>query len=115
MPESMEGVSPEDWELLVAHEYTYRAALDGARRHVETELDRPREQDLSHLSITIVASLVFGVIAVALSVIGFGWWSLLPVALLAPAFALALHFARRVLRPGPEGRGRGTSGSGAPR
>ncbi|MFF1713990.1 hypothetical protein [Streptomyces sp. NPDC058268] len=101
----MKGVSPENWELLVAHEYTYRAALDEARRHVEAELDRPHQRHLSYMGITIVFSLVFGVIAVALFMIGFGWWSLLPIALPAPALVLALCFARRVLRAGPEGRG----------
>lgn len=115
MPESMEGVSPEDWELLVAHEYAYRAALDEARRHVEAELDRPHERHLSYMGITIVSSLVFGVIAVALFMIGVGWWSMLPVALLAPALVLALYSARRVLRAAREGRASGTSDSGPPR
>ncbi|MCX4821560.1 hypothetical protein OG883_17000 [Streptomyces sp. NBC_01142] len=120
MPESMEGVSAEDWGLLVEHEYTHRAALDEARRNVEAELARPRERNLSNLGITVVASLVFGVIAVALFTMGFGWWSLLPVAMLVPALVLALHFAPRVLRPEPEtpgpgsGSGPGTSGSGVP-
>ncbi|MFF1416130.1 hypothetical protein [Streptomyces sp. NPDC058280] len=104
MPEYMEGVSTEDWRLLMEHEYKRRAALDEARRNVEAELARPRERHLSHLGINIVASLVFGVIAVALFAMGLGWWSLLPAAPLVPALVLALHFARRVLRPDPDDR-----------
>ncbi|MGN9796221.1 hypothetical protein ACTMTU_34750 [Streptomyces sp. OZ13] len=107
MPEYMEGVSAEDWRLMVEHEYAHRAALDEARRNVEAELARPQERNLSNLSITVVASIVFGIIAVALFTIGFGWWSLLPVALLVPALVLALHFTRQVLGPEPEGRGPG--------
>lgn len=114
MPEYMEGVNTEDWRLLMEHEYAHRAALDEARLHVEAELDRPRERNLSNLSITSVASLVFGIITVALFAMGFGWRSLLPVALLVPALALAFHFAGQVLRSEPEDRGPGpgTSGNG---
>lgn len=98
MPESMEGVSPEDWERLVAHEYEYRAVLDEAHRRVRAELDRPRERYLSHLGVTVVGLFVFGVITVCLFALGFGWWSLLPVVLVVPALVLAVHFARRILR-----------------
>ncbi|WP_405820754.1 hypothetical protein OG241_33780 [Streptomyces sp. NBC_01390] len=116
MPDHMEGVSDETWELLQAHEYTRRAALAAARRHVEAELARPREETLSNLSITAVATFAFGVIAVALFSMGFWGWGLLPAALLVPTFALALLFAWRLLRPENEGRtsGPGRSGSGAP-
>ncbi|MFF6784439.1 hypothetical protein [Streptomyces sp. NPDC012510] len=110
MPESMEGVTPEAWRRLVAHEYAYRAALEEAHRRVRAELDRPRERYVSHLGVTVVGSFVFGVITVCLFALGFGWWSLLPVALLVPALVLAAHFARRVLRlegtdGSPPGRG----------
>ncbi|MGW0840071.1 hypothetical protein ACWD26_07890 [Streptomyces sp. NPDC002787] len=104
----MEGVSPEDWERLVAHEYEYRAALAEAHRRVRAELDRPRERYLSHLGVTVVASFVFGVIAVCLFALRFGWWSLLPVALVVPALVLAVHFVRRILRP--EGTDSSSSG-----
>ncbi|MFI2370077.1 hypothetical protein [Streptomyces sp. NPDC018833] len=101
----MEGVRREDWALLVEHEYTHRAALDEARRTVEAELDRPHERNVSNLSIAVVSSLVFGIIAVALFAMGFGLWSLLPVTLLVPALALALRFIWMVLRRDPLARG----------
>ncbi|MEU7038570.1 hypothetical protein ABZ958_33555 [Streptomyces sp. NPDC046237] len=106
MPEYMEGVSPEDWQLLMRHEYMHRAALDEARRTVEAELARPHERNLSILGVTAVASFAFSIIAAALMAIGLGWWSLLPATLLVPALALALHFTWRVLRPEPDDHNR---------
>ncbi|GGU94308.1 hypothetical protein GCM10010275_34720 [Streptomyces litmocidini] len=98
MPEYMEGVSPENWNVLVQHEYMRQSALERARRNVEAELARPREQNLSNLGVTVVATSVFGIISVAMFAIGFGWWALLPLSLLVPALALGLHFTRRVIR-----------------
>lgn len=45
---------------------------------------------------------MFGVIAVALFATGFGQWSILPLALLVPAFLLALRYALLVLRAGAQ-------------
>ncbi|TDU75024.1 hypothetical protein EDD91_1690 [Streptomyces sp. KS 21] len=102
MPPHLEGVGSENWQRLLENERVRRAALDAARRHVEAELARPRERNLSNLGVTAVAAVVFGVIAVALFATGFGQWSILPLALLVPAFLLALRYALLVLRAGTQ-------------
>ncbi|MEU9178515.1 hypothetical protein AB0C90_16995 [Streptomyces sp. NPDC048550] len=104
MPPHLEGVGPENWHRLLEHERVRLAALDAARLQVEAELDRPRERSLSNLGVTAVASVVFGVIAVALFATGFGQWSILPLALLVPAFLLALRYTLLVLRAGTQER-----------
>ncbi|WP_369777409.1 hypothetical protein [Streptomyces sp. R33] len=104
MPPHLEGVGSENWQRLLENERVRRAALDAARRHVEAELARPRERNLSNLCVTAVAAVVFGVIAVALFATGFGQWSILPLALLVPAFLLALRYALLVLRAGTQGQ-----------
>ncbi|WP_328506973.1 hypothetical protein [Streptomyces sp. NBC_00391] len=114
MPESMPGVSLEEWErpeneqlrenweLLQAHEYAHRAALEEARHHVRAELARPRERNLSRLGVGVTASFAFGAITVILSTRGLGWWILLPVGPLLPAVALTLRYTWTVLRPEPD-------------
>ncbi|MEV7568017.1 hypothetical protein [Streptomyces tanashiensis] len=102
MPEYMDGVSSEDWRVVVEHEYVYRAALDEARRNVEAELARPHERNLSNLGVSAVATFVFGTMSAALFALGFSWWSLLPLALLVPALVLGLYFGRKVIQEGAD-------------
>lgn len=98
MPEHMEGVSAENWRLLMEHEYMHRSALEEARLHVEAELERPRERNLSNLSITVVASLVFGIIATSFFALGFKLLGFLSVSLLVPTLVMVPYFARSALR-----------------
>ncbi|MFD5506729.1 hypothetical protein ACFWIB_03000 [Streptomyces sp. NPDC127051] len=110
MPPHLEGVSARDWQLLQEHERVRRTALDAARRQVEAELARPRERNLSNLGVTVVASVAFGIIAVALFAMGLGPWSLLPLALLVPAVLLAVGYGLLVFRIRPRTPESGASG-----
>ncbi|MEV6384496.1 hypothetical protein AB0M31_34390 [Streptomyces sp. NPDC051773] len=89
----------DNWELLRAHEYAHRAALEEARHHVRAELARPHERNLSHLGVGVAASFAFGAITVILSTRGVGWWIFLPAGLLLSAVALTLRYTWTVLRP----------------
>ncbi|WP_406185852.1 hypothetical protein [Streptomyces sp. NBC_01006] len=110
MPPHLEGVSPENWQLLQEHERVRREALDVARRQVEAELARPRERNLSNLGVTVVASVAFGIISVALFTMGLGPWSLLVLALLVPAVLLAVGYGMLVLSIRPRTPESGDSG-----
>ncbi|MFB6809509.1 hypothetical protein [Streptomyces sp. NPDC056387] len=110
MPPHLEGVSPENWELLRQHERFRVQALEAARREVEAELARPRERNLSNLGVTVTASCAFGVIAVALFAMGLGPWSLLPLVLLVPAALLAGGYGLLVFRTRPRTPQSGPSG-----
>ncbi|KOU26851.1 hypothetical protein ADK52_09000 [Streptomyces sp. WM6372] len=110
VPPHLEGVSPENWRLLREHERVHRMALDVARRQVDAELARPRERNLSNLGVTVVASVAFGIIALALFTMGLGPWSLLPLALLVPAVLLAVGYGLLVLGIRPRTPESGGSG-----
>ncbi|MFK0044547.1 hypothetical protein ACIQU4_10635 [Streptomyces sp. NPDC090741] len=110
MPPHLEGVSTRNWQLLQEHERVRRMALDVARRQVEAELARPRERNLSNLGVTVVASVAFGIIAVALFTMGLGPWSLLVLALLVPAVLLAVGYGLLVFSIRPRTPESGDSG-----
>ncbi|MFE3719228.1 hypothetical protein [Streptomyces cyaneofuscatus] len=90
-------------EILRLREYARRRALDQARFRIQAELARPRERALSHLTVSTVAAGVFGSIALAFVLMGFGWWVLAPVGLVLPALFTGVYFgleARRAPREG---------------
>ncbi|WP_146225933.1 hypothetical protein ACQ9ZG_19380 [Streptomyces araujoniae] len=92
MPRRMEGVPDDVWMIMLEEEGMRRYERDRARIRVEAELARPHERAVSHMSLAAMSSAVFGGIALALLVMGFGWWSLVPVTLMLPAVFSAVYF-----------------------
>lgn len=107
LPRRMEGVPDNAWEILIGREYARRQALEQARSRIQAELARPREGALSHLTVSTVAVGVFGSIALAFVLMGFGWWALAPVGLLIPALYTGVHFGLKARRTPGEGSGTG--------
>ncbi|MFJ7061598.1 hypothetical protein ACIQVA_28420 [Streptomyces microflavus] len=102
MPSRMEGVPDDVWGMMMEEQGVRRHERDLARIRILTELARPHERALSHLSIAVMSSAVFGGIALALLLMGLGWWSLAPVPLLLPALFSGVYFALEARRQSPE-------------
>ncbi|WP_145499417.1 hypothetical protein [Streptomyces sp. CFMR 7] len=98
MPRQMEGVPDDVWMIMLEEEGIRRYERDRARIRIEAELARPLERAVSHLSIAAMSSAVFGGIALALLLMGFGWWSLTPVPLMLPALFSAVYFGVQARR-----------------
>ncbi|MFW3461270.1 hypothetical protein ACN24K_11290 [Streptomyces microflavus] len=102
MPSRMEGVPDNVWGMMMEEEGMRRHERELARVRIVAELARPRERALSHLSIAVTSSAVFGGIALSLLLMGRGWWSLAPVALLLPALFSGVYFGLEARRQPPE-------------